>query len=277
MPARVRSADGTTLAVHDTGGAGPVIVAVHGYPDDHTVWDGLTALLADDCRVVRYDVRGAGASDVPATRAGYRMPQLVDDLFAVLDHVGEPVHLLGHDWGSIQCWPALTDPRARGRITGFTSISGPSLEHAAVWLRGVRRNPRPRLRQLAHSYYTLLFQLPALPELAVRRGLIDRAVGPRSHADQANGVNLYRANMFAAMRSGRPGRIEVPVHVIAPTGDPFVTPPLATEAPRPFVADLRTDLLPGGHWVVKDDPRPVAALVRQGLPTGGKDASATDR
>ena len=193
---------------------GPVIVAVHGYPDDHSVWDGLTALLADDHRVVRYDVRGAGASDVPPSRAGYRMPHLVDDLFAVIDHVGEPVHLVGHDWGSIQSWPALTDPRAHGRIRGFTSISGPSLEHATVWLRGLRRDPRSRLRQLAHSYYTLLFQLPALPELAVRRGLMDRVVGPRSHADQANGVNLYRANMFGALRHGpsRPHRPPRPRH-----------------------------------------------------------------
>src|SRR6476469_8100867 len=128
MTTRARSADGTTLAVYESGTEdGPVVVAVHGYPDDHTVWDGVVAALADTFRVVTYDVRGAGASDVPASRAGYRMPHLVDDLFAVLDHVGEPVHLLGHDWGSIQCWPALTDPRARGRISGFTSISGPSL------------------------------------------------------------------------------------------------------------------------------------------------------
>ena len=71
--------------------------------------------------------------------------------------------------------------------------------------------------------------------------------------------------MMGALRSRHSGRIDLPVHVIAPTGDPFVTPQLATEAPRPFVADLRTDLLPGGHWIIKDDPEPVAALIRTGL------------
>lgn len=263
----VRSADGTNLAVYESGARDrPVLVAVHGYPDDHTVWDGIAELLADRFRLVTYDVRGAGASDAPANRAGYRMPQLVDDLYAVLDAVApdRPVHLLAHDWGSIQTWPALADARAAGRIASFTSISGPSLDHAAVWLRGMRSDPKPRLRQLAHSYYTLLFQLPALPELAIRRGLLDRAVGrrgPQGHSDQANGLNLYRANMFASLRAPAPGRIDLPVQVITPLDDPFVTPALAAEAPRPFAADLRVEAVPGGHWAVKTDPQRFADRV----------------
>lgn len=276
----VVSTDGQRLAVYETGAAQdrPVLVAIHGYPDDHTVWDALSGLLADRYRVVSYDVRGAGASDAPASTAGYRLPQLVDDLYAVLDAVApdRPVHLLAHDWGSIQAWAALPDPRA-GRIASFTSISGPSLEHAAVWLRGVRSDPRPRLRQLAHSYYTLLFQLPRLPELAIRRGLLDRAVGRRSHSDEANGLNLYRANMFAGLRGAAPRRIDLPVQVITPVDDPFVTPALAAEAPRPFVGDLHVEAVPGGHWVIKTDPQRVAELVHQHATAAEKRGSHVDR
>lgn len=262
---RVRSSDGTCLAVYESGASdAPVLVCVHGYPDDHTVWDGLAAQLADEFRVVTYDVRGAGASDAPAGRAGYRIPLLVDDLFAVLDEVaaGQPVHLIGHDWGSVQLWPALVDARAAGRISTFTSISGPSLEHASIWLRTRGGNAHARLRQLAHSYYTLLFQLPRLPELAIRRGAFDRAVGRRSHTDQANGLNLYRANMFAALRGPRPPEIGLPVQVIAPGADPFVTSVFAAEAPAPFVRDLTVHLIEGGHWIVRDDPAVIAGFVR---------------
>lgn len=276
----VRSTDGTNLAVYETGTpAGPALVAVHGYPDDHGVWDGMSALLADRFRVISYDVRGAGASDVPTSKAGYRMAQLVDDLYAVLDAVApdQPVHLLAHDWGSIQTWPALSDPRAAGRISSFTSISGPSLVHAAAWLRGLRSDPRPRLRQLAHSYYTLLFQVPRLPEFAIRRGLLDRAVGRRSHADQANGLNLYRANMFAGLRAAAPGRIDLPVQVITPVDDPFVTPALAAEAPRPFAAELRVEAVPGGHWAIKTDPDRFAELVAEHVAAAEKRASHADR
>ena len=262
---RVRSSDGTQLAVYESGPAdAPVLVCVHGFPDNHAVWDRLTAELETDFRVVRYDVRGAGASDASADKTGYRIPLLVDDLFAVLDEVapGSPVHLLGHDWGSVQLWPALTDPRAAGRVASFTSISGPSLDHASIWLRNRKARLGARLRQFGHSYYTLLFQLPRVPEAAIRRGLLERTVGKRSKADQLNGLNLYRANMFAALRAPRPGSIDVPVQVIAPGADPFITPVCATEAPAPFARNLRTRLIEGGHWVVKDDPALIADYVR---------------
>jgi pimeloyl-ACP methyl ester carboxylesterase len=262
---RVRSSDGTHLAVYESGAPeASVLVCVHGFPDNHAVWDRLTAELNGDFRVVRYDVRGAGASDAPADKTGYRIPLLVDDLFAVLDEVApdSPVHLLGHDWGSVQLWPALTDPRAAGRIASFTSISGPSLDHASIWLRNRKARLGARLRQFGHSYYTLLFQLPRVPEAAIRRGLLERTVGKRSKADQLNGLNLYRANMFAALRAPRPRSIDVPVQVIAPGADPFITPVCATEAPAPFATNLRTRLIEGGHWVVKDNPELIADYVR---------------
>jgi pimeloyl-ACP methyl ester carboxylesterase len=261
---RVSSSDGTEIAVFTSGAqSGPIVIAVHGYPDNHTVWDGVARGLGERCQVVSYDVRGAGESGRPTGRAAYRLPLLVDDLFAVLEAVAphQPVHLLGHDWGSVQLWPAVTDERLTGRIASFTSISGPSLDHASRWLRAARRYPRAAVRQLAHSYYTLLFQLPKLPEAAVRAGLFERAVGPRSRSDQLNGLNLYRANMLNAMRSPRPKAVRLPVQVLAPHRDPYVTPPIAFGAPEPYVTNLRTRLLPGGHWIISDQPDVVAGCV----------------
>lgn len=277
---RVRSTDGTGIELYRSGASsGPLVVAIHGYPDDHTVWDGVAADLGRDFQVVTYDVRGAGASDVPAGgRAAYRIPHLIADLRAVLDEVAPttPVHLVAHDWGSVQAWPALTDPSLAGRIAGFTSISGPSLEHASVWMRSRRTAPRDRLRQLAHSYYTLAFQLPGLPELAVRRGLIDRTLGrpasDRGHADQRNGLNLYRANMLRGLRRAEPAMVPVPVQVLAPADDPFIIPALALQAPEPFVADLRTHVVPGEHWVVSRHPDRIAARVRSFVETVDKRA-----
>jgi pimeloyl-ACP methyl ester carboxylesterase len=271
----VTSTDRTRLAVHRSGDPDrPTVVAVHGYPDNHAVWDGVVALLADRYQVVSYDVRGAGDSDKPQGTSSYRMPRLVDDLFTVLTAVSpeRPVHLLAHDWGSIQSWPALTDPRATGRISSFTSVSGPSLEHVAAWLRAAHRHPFAALRQLRHSYYVGLFQLPALPEIAIRRGAVDRGVAraravdeaaaaadvPRTDADKINGLQLYRANMLRHLGRGRPATVEVPVQVLAPRSDAFVTVELQTQAPRPYVRSLHSEVIDGGHWVVSDRPEVVA-------------------
>jgi pimeloyl-ACP methyl ester carboxylesterase len=274
-PRYAQSADGTRIAVHESGDpAAPTIVAVHGYPDNHAVWDGVAAGLAERFHVVAYDVRGTGDSDKPAGRRAYRIAHLTDDLLAVLDEVcpHSPAHLLGHDWGSVQLWSAVTDDRVAGRVATFTSISGPSLDYSAAWLRRLRSHPGAALRQLAHSYYVGLFQLPALPELAARRGLIDRGVEatsrrpsqghpPRSEADKVNGIQLYRANMFHRLSRPRPVPTDVPVQVIVLEQDSFVTPALAEGAPAEWVADLTIDRIAAGHWAIVESPEVVAGLV----------------
>lgn len=280
---RVTSTDGTELSVHDNGRrTRPTLVAVHGYPDDHTVWDAVADELDDAFHVVAYDVRGAGESDRPSGRGAYRMERLVDDLAAVVDTVspGAPVHLVGHDWGSVQSWPALSDPRLAGRIASYTSIAGPAPDHAAAWLRRVAvRNPRAMLAQLGDSYYLGLFQLPGLPELAIERGLLDRALArytpsgkeptepdpdrrARRRADEIAGLQLYRSNLFA-WHTTSAQRITVPVQVLAPSHDPFLTVDLQTEAPVPYVKNLRTHVLDAGHWVMREQPALVARYLRE--------------
>jgi len=124
------STDGVRLAVFEAGNPdGPVVVAVHGYPDNHAVWEGVAAQLGDEYRVVTYDVRGAGASDKPTGRAAYRIDRLGDDLAAVIDAVSPdaPVHLVGHDWGSMQLWEPLSHPRFADRVAG--PRRNPQLDH----------------------------------------------------------------------------------------------------------------------------------------------------
>jgi pimeloyl-ACP methyl ester carboxylesterase len=265
-PRYVTSTDGVRLAVHESGKpSGPVLVAVHGFPDNHHVWDRLAAELGD-FRVVTYDVRGAGDSDKPAGRAAYRIERLRDDLVAVLDAVspGEPVHLLGHDWGSMQLWRPRSEPQVAGRVTTFTSVSGPSPDYAGAWLRD-RRHVGASLRQVVASAYMGLFQVPRVPEAVLSRAPIERVVGRgfrRSTADKTNGINLYRANMPSAIVHPRPTRVTVPVQVLAPVGDPYSRLATATQAPVPYVEDLTVEVVPGGHWVVTEDPALIATRVR---------------
>ncbi len=59
--------------MHESGNPeGPVLVALHGFPDNHPVWDGVAAELGDEFRFVTYDVRGAGESDKPTATSAYR-------------------------------------------------------------------------------------------------------------------------------------------------------------------------------------------------------------
>lgn len=118
----------------------PTVVLVHGYPDTSAVWLAVAERLAARYHVVAYDVRGAGASAAPSGTEAYRLERLVEDLAAVIDATtaaapDRPVHLVGHDWGSIQGWEAVTTEPLAGRIASFTSISGPWLANVSYGLR----------------------------------------------------------------------------------------------------------------------------------------------
>src|SRR5689334_3412720 len=266
----VTSTDGVRIAVHESGNPDrPTIVAVHGFPDNHHVWDGIAAELGDRFRVVAYDVRGAGESDKPRGRRAYRQEQLTADLLAVLDAASpnEPVHLLAHDWGSLQLWDAVSTPELVPRFASFTSISGPSIAYASRWLRS-RGHARNSARQLLVSTYMLAFQLPVLPELAARAGVIRRGaekVGGydphRGLAETSNGVNLYRANVLRQLFLTEPRRTMVPTLVLVPTGDKFSSPAVASGAPVGWVDDLTVREVEGGHWVVLRAPALIAAEV----------------
>ena len=182
----ITASDGVTLAVHrytEIDPQRPTILAIHGYPDNHHVWDGVAEELGERYparfNVVAYDVRGAGESSCPASRSGYRFPQLIADIGAVIDSLGVgPVHLLAHDWGSIQAWAAVTDESVMGKIASFTSISGPHLQYAGKFLRSAR-TPRAAAqvaRQLVASSYIAFFLCPVVPEVAARSRLLVKIV-----------------------------------------------------------------------------------------------------
>src|ERR1700751_1571471 len=170
----VTASDGVTLAVHaytEIDRQRPTVLAIHGYPDNHHLWDGVAAHLNGRYNLVAYDVRGAGESARPPGRSGYRFPQLISDVGAVIDSLGvDQVHLLAHDWGSIQGWAAVTDDAVMGKIASFTSISGPHLNYAGRFLRSTR-TPRAGVdvvRQVLGSTYIWFFLCPGAPELAIR-------------------------------------------------------------------------------------------------------------
>jgi NAD(P)-dependent dehydrogenase (short-subunit alcohol dehydrogenase family)/pimeloyl-ACP methyl ester carboxylesterase len=295
----VAASDGVSLAVHaytEIDPRRPTILAVHGYPDNHHVWDGVAAELSRrhnepyvgphnaKYNVVAFDVRGAGESGTPAGRSGYKFTQLVADIGAVIDSLGvDSVHLLAHDWGSIQVWAAVTDDSVMGKVASFTSVSGPHLNYAGKFLRSAR-TPRAALdvvKQFVASGYIWFILCPGAPDFAARSGLgakifetveligrsstlTQRRSDYRSTRDYLNGLNLYRANMPAPMfmPPAQLPQTTVPVQVLAARQDYFVSP-----AMQRFTGSIpvRSRVVPieGGHWVVASRPDVIARLTAE--------------
>lgn len=267
-PSAFVDSGGIELAVYRHGPKdAPPLLLVHGYPDSSHIWDGSVERLRERFHVITYDVRGAGASGVPRRVRDYALAQLVEDMAAVIDASSpqRPVHLVAHDWGSIQGWEAVCSPRLAGRIASYTTLSGPSLDHAGHWLRRRLRQRAPGQlrdvgRQLLASWYIAFFQLPLIPPALWRLGLarawptLLRRAGvtqpphnPRQCKDGMHGIKLYRANMIPRLL--RPGqrRTDLPVQVLVLRDDPHVLPALMDDvgiwAPRSWRRELDA-----GHW-----------------------------
>ena len=77
--------NGVSIAYRDTG-SGPDVVFLHGHPFDQSMWDPQAAALESTYRVVTLDLRGYGASEVPAV-AATTLETMADDVNALLDHL----------------------------------------------------------------------------------------------------------------------------------------------------------------------------------------------
>lgn len=285
---RVRTG-GVELCVAELGDPErPTVVLVHGYPDSKEVWAEVARrLVADgDFHVVLYDVRGHGGSTAPKPlRGGFTLEKLTDDFVAVIDAVSPdgPVHVVGHDWGSVQSWEFVTVRRTEGRIASFTSISGPSLDHFGHWIKKRVARPTPRrvgqlLGQGAKSWYVYLLHTPVLPELAWRGPLgkrwpkilervekVPAGAYPTSSLprDAAHGAWLYRDNIRARLRRPRTdAHAHAPVQLIMPAGDVFLSERLYDELGL-WVPRLVRHTLPARHWVPRTRPDQVAAWVTE--------------
>ncbi|MEU7132914.1 SDR family oxidoreductase [Streptomyces sp. NPDC046261] len=283
---RVRTG-GVELCVAELGDAAhPTVVLLHGYPDSKEVWSEVALRLRDRFHVVLYDVRGHGRSTAPGPlRGGFTLEKLTDDFLAVADAVSPaaPVHLVGHDWGSVQGWEFVTVARTEGRVASFTSVSGPSLDHFGHWIKERVARPTPRrigqlLGQGARSWYVGALHVPALPEAAWRGPLgkrwprmLERAERPPSGGyptaslagDAAHGAWLYRDNVRARLRRPRTDAYaHVPVQLVTPAGDAFLSERLYDDLER-WVPQLLRRTLAAKHWVPRTRPDQLASWITE--------------
>lgn len=275
----VATSDQQRLAVRTFGDISkPALVLVHGYPDHQEVWKNVIIYLPDYF-IVTYDVRGAGDSSIPKYIRDYRLERLSMDLEEVVNAVlpGQSFHLVAHDWGSIQSWESVTDPRFEGRILSFTTISGPCLDHAAFWMRNQFKHNRSRFfKQLSKSWYIAMFQLPWLAPTAwnffnpERWGKIIRELEGKEGLplnqnivkDGKYGVGLYRANFIPRLLKPRERYAICPVQAIVLKRDNFVSPQLVDEMPK-WVQTFSRVELDANHWAILSQPKLIAESIRE--------------
>ena len=144
---RVASSDGTALYVESAGpseASAPCIVFSCAYTTTHENWRGQVELLVEaGWRVVLWDHRGHGLSEVPADEASYTMERVVDDLEAVIDFASPKaaVVLAGLSFGGlVSLHFALRSPaRVRALVLAGSGPGFKNPEAAAGWAKQTER------------------------------------------------------------------------------------------------------------------------------------------
>jgi pimeloyl-ACP methyl ester carboxylesterase len=125
--------DDRTPIRYDAAGSGPVLLLVHAFPLDRTMWRPQVAAMSDRYRVIAPDVFGFGESGLPA--GGWSMDSMAAGVAKVLDGLGisAPVVLGGLSMGGYvaMAFARRYPGRLRGLILADTRAEPDSPEGKA--------------------------------------------------------------------------------------------------------------------------------------------------
>ena len=272
------TSDSLTFPVTESGPAdGEPVVLLHGFPQDSSSWNEVAALLADrGYRSYAPDLRGYASTARPQDRRSYSVARLAGDVVALVQRIGGPVHVVGHDWGGSLLWTLRhTHPDL------FLSVTIISTPHPAALAWAM-----PRSDQALRSWYITAIALPRVPEaflanlldkFLIRSGLpAERATYYRDRMRDDDGrasaaLNWYRQMLVERLwpRSA-PAVTKSPArhqHAIPPTtylwgeDDSFLGPAAArrTVATAPDIKFIA--LAGGGHWLPETHPVDVCTAI----------------
>lgn len=251
---------------------GDVVVLLHGFPQRYTSWrDVVPRLHAAGYRTLAPDLRGYSPGARPKGRRAYSLDKQVGDVRALVEAVGGPVHVVGHDWGGAYAWSfAGAHPELTRTLT---AISTP---HPRAFQAALRTKEQAR-----KSWYMGVFQVPLLPELvagsAPQRfdGLLRASGMTREDVERfrtevvaygalPGALGIYRAMpmMLTSSGSGMGRTVRVPTTYVWSTGDVALGRPAAEASAQYVDAPYEFVVLEGpSHWLPEHAPEQVADAI----------------
>ena len=259
---------GAELAVEQREGGAPALLFIHGFPLDHTLWrhqlDGLTAW-----RRIAPDLRGAGASSVPASPAEYSTARYADDLVEMLDFLKvKEVVACGLSMGGYTLFELLTrDPRRiRAAVLSNTRAEADTPE---------TRTARDALAGLAREQGSVAVAEKQLPKmlspatLAGRPEVVKEARDMMMRAPAAGVIGALRALRDRPDHTATLPGIGVPVLVVAGADDQNTTAD-EMEQMAGVIPDARfTKIAGAGHLTPLEQPAAFNAALSDFLRTLG--------
>lgn len=257
-----------TFDVIDTGPIeGEPVILLHGFPERAASWSAVASQLNDaGLRTYAPDQRGYSPGARPRSRFGYRTSELVDDVKELIDRVGRPVHVVGHDWGAAVAWGLAG--KYPDSVATLTAVSVP---HPAAFMRSMVTSS-----QGLKSYYMLLFQLPWLPRAVLSRPkLAARVLGKAGMSNADIDTYLDQIVDDGALRGGlgwyrslpltRPSdikKVSVPTTYIWSDDDIALGRKGAETCEQWVTGPYKFEIIEGAsHWLLTQHPDRLSSII----------------
>ncbi len=252
-----------TLNVTERGTGRPLLL-VHGFPLDHTMWQGQIDALADRCRVIAPDLRGFGHSDV--TEGTVTMEQFADDLAALLEtmQVRQPLTFCGLSMGGYIGWQFWA--RHRQRLARLIACDTRAVADSAEAAAGRVKTAEKVLAEGAPVVADAM-----LPKLFAPQNLEKQAAYVAATRDVMR--RMQPAGIAAALRgmAERPDvttwlpRIDVPTLVICGQHDAIATPDEMRQIAAAIPGGEYAQIAAAGHMAPLENPAAVNDKIGQFL------------
>lgn len=248
----------------------PLIVMIHGFPDFWYSWRHQMAALSKDYQVVAIDQRGYNLSDKPKGKENYDMSLLVEDVRAVVKHLGrDKAVIVGHDWG--------------GRVAWGFAMKYPEMTHQLIVCnlphpRGVAYERAHNNEQKINTAYAQRFRQEDAAKSLTAEGLAARIKDPkeREHyveafrrSDFEAMLNYYKQNYAAPpyLEDTSPVvKVKPPVLLIHGLDDKALMHGALNRTWEWLERDLTLVTIPGvGHFVQNDAAEFVSAMMKSWL------------
>ncbi len=262
----------------------PPLLMLHGFPEYSGAWAELAMELQDHFYCVAPDQRGYGQSYCPEGIENYRTGVLASDMAALIDELGAPFTVMGHDWGaSVAYGLAMFFPDL---VSGLIIANGVhpvpfqramaagGAQSAASQYINVLREDGSEGRFAADDFNKLMQLFSANMDLSWLTP--DKLVEYKAEWSRPGRlhamINWYRASPLMVADPGKPldlpamdpARLQVhcPHLLIWGMGDTALLPE-TREGLGEFAADLTVHEIEGAdHWVLHQRPSEVAGVVR---------------
>lgn len=261
--------DGLVFDVVDSGPReGAPVVLLHGFPQRATAWEKVSdALVAAGRRTLAPDQRGYSPGARPRPVWAYRVPELVDDVVALIELLDTPVDLVGHDWGSVVAWAVAAEHPDKVR-----SLTAVSLGHPTAYARSLLTWDQGR-----RSTYIAVLSIPIVAESLLgspggwgqqllRRSGMTPAMLDRYRREIVDagaltgGLNWYRALPLSMTRM-LPA-VEVPTTLVWSTHDGALGRAQAERTADHVHAPYELVVLNGvTHWIPEEQPDELAQII----------------